>query len=195
MSRQRRSVGSINSTCMVVSTRDTVSSSSCLLDPQLETTRNEGLPTRGRRPPVAYGTPSQYLHFGDTSLNVILFVPLCLAICLLGRSPATARVLMAVLALPLAIESHPIAAADARTGVPEPGCRRQPPRACHRSGAGGAAVSRSSRPDQEVQRSGRPGDIRLTRSAPSLRRPPASKPAMRRRGLGATGTPQFDQLP
>ena len=30
---------------------------------------------------------SQYLHFGDTSLNVILFVPLGLAIGLLGRSP------------------------------------------------------------------------------------------------------------
>ena len=42
---------------------------------------------------------SQYLHLGDTSLNVILFVPLGLAIGLLGRSPATARVLVAVLAL------------------------------------------------------------------------------------------------
>lgn len=48
---------------------------------------------------------SQYLHLGDTSLNVILFVPLGLAIGLLGRSPATARVLVAVLALPLAIEA------------------------------------------------------------------------------------------
>lgn len=45
---------------------------------------------------------SQYLHFGDTSLNVILFVPLGLAIGLLGRSP---RVLVAVLAFPLAIEA------------------------------------------------------------------------------------------
>lgn len=48
---------------------------------------------------------SQYLHLGDTSLNVILFVPLGLAIGLLGRSPATAQVLVAVLALPLAIEA------------------------------------------------------------------------------------------
>jgi VanZ family protein len=48
---------------------------------------------------------SQYLHLGDTSLNVILFVPLGLAVGLLGRSPATARVLVAVLALPLAIEA------------------------------------------------------------------------------------------
>jgi hypothetical protein len=48
---------------------------------------------------------SQYLHLGDTSLNVILFVPLGLAIGLLGRSPATARMLVAVLALPLAIEA------------------------------------------------------------------------------------------
>jgi VanZ family protein len=48
---------------------------------------------------------SQYLHLGDTSLNVILFVPLGLAIGLLGRSPATARLLVAALALPLAIEA------------------------------------------------------------------------------------------
>jgi VanZ family protein len=48
---------------------------------------------------------SEYLHLGDTSLNVILFVPLGLAVGLLGRSPATARVLVAVLALPLAIEA------------------------------------------------------------------------------------------
>ena len=48
---------------------------------------------------------SQYLHLGDTALNVILFVPLGLAIGLLGRSPATARVLVAVLALPPAIEA------------------------------------------------------------------------------------------
>ena len=48
---------------------------------------------------------SQYLHLGDTSLNVILFLPLGLAIGLLGRSPATARVLVAALALPLAIEA------------------------------------------------------------------------------------------
>ena len=47
---------------------------------------------------------SQYLHLGDTSLNVILFVPLGLAVGLLGRSPATARVLVTVLALPLTIE-------------------------------------------------------------------------------------------
>jgi len=48
---------------------------------------------------------SQYVHVGDTSLNVILFVPLGLAIGLLGRSLATARVLVAGLALPLAIEA------------------------------------------------------------------------------------------
>jgi hypothetical protein len=48
---------------------------------------------------------SQYLRLGETSLNVILFVPLGLAVGLLGRSPATARVLAAVLALPLAIEA------------------------------------------------------------------------------------------
>lgn len=48
---------------------------------------------------------SDYLHLGDTSLNVILFVPLGLAIGLLGRSPATARLLVAVLALPPAIET------------------------------------------------------------------------------------------
>jgi VanZ family protein len=48
---------------------------------------------------------SEYLHFGDTSLNVVLFVPLGLAVGLLGRSPATAGVLMAALALPLAIEA------------------------------------------------------------------------------------------
>ena len=54
---------------------------------------------------IALAPLSQYLHFGDTSLNVILFVPLGLAVGLLGRSPATARVLVAVLALPLAIEA------------------------------------------------------------------------------------------
>ena len=48
---------------------------------------------------------SDYLHLGDTSLNVILFVPLGLAIGLLGRSPAAARVRLAVLVLPLAIEA------------------------------------------------------------------------------------------
>ena len=48
---------------------------------------------------------SQYLHLGDTSLNVLLFVPLGLAVGLLGRSPATARLLVAALALPLAIEA------------------------------------------------------------------------------------------
>ena len=48
---------------------------------------------------------SQYLHLGDTRLNVVLFVPLGLAVGLLGRSPATARVLVTVLALPLAIEA------------------------------------------------------------------------------------------
>jgi VanZ family protein len=48
---------------------------------------------------------SQYLHLGDASLNVILFVPLGLAVGLLGRSTASARVLVAVLALPPAIEA------------------------------------------------------------------------------------------
>ena len=48
---------------------------------------------------------SQYLHLGDTSLNVLLFVPLGLAVGLLGRSPGTALLLVAVLALPLAIEA------------------------------------------------------------------------------------------
>lgn len=48
---------------------------------------------------------SQYLHFGDTSLNVVLFVPLGLAVGLLARSPSTAVILMAVLALPPAIEA------------------------------------------------------------------------------------------
>jgi VanZ family protein len=47
---------------------------------------------------------SQYLHFGDTALNVILFVPLGLAIGLLGRRPAMTRLLVAALALPPAIE-------------------------------------------------------------------------------------------
>jgi VanZ family protein len=48
---------------------------------------------------------SEYLHVGDTSLNVILFVPLGLAVGLLGRSPSTARVLVAAFALPPAIEA------------------------------------------------------------------------------------------
>ena len=48
---------------------------------------------------------SEYLQFGDPTLNVILFVPLGLAIGLLGRSPAAARVRLAVLVLPLAIEA------------------------------------------------------------------------------------------
>ncbi|MCW2546244.1 MAG: hypothetical protein JWN96_704 [Mycobacterium sp.] len=47
----------------------------------------------------------QYVHFGDTSLNVILFIPLGLAIGLLRRSPTTARVLVAAAALPPAIEA------------------------------------------------------------------------------------------
>jgi VanZ like family len=49
---------------------------------------------------------SQYLHLGgDTSLNVILFVPLGLAIGLLGRSAVTARLLVAALVLPVVIEA------------------------------------------------------------------------------------------
>ena len=49
---------------------------------------------------------SEYLHLGgDTSLNVILFVPLGLAIGLLGRSPVTAWLLVAALASPVVIET------------------------------------------------------------------------------------------
>ena len=49
---------------------------------------------------------SEYLHLGgDTSLNVILFVPLGLAIGLLGRSPVTAWLLVAALASPVVIEA------------------------------------------------------------------------------------------
>ena len=48
---------------------------------------------------------SEYVHLGDTSLNVILFIPLGLAIGLLGRSPAAARMLVAALVFPLAIEA------------------------------------------------------------------------------------------
>lgn len=47
---------------------------------------------------------SHYLHVGDTSLNVLLFVPLGLVVGLLGRSPAAVRVLVGALALPVAIE-------------------------------------------------------------------------------------------
>jgi VanZ family protein len=46
-----------------------------------------------------------YLHLGDAGLNVILFIPLGLAIGLLGRSAAAARVLVAAVALPVAIET------------------------------------------------------------------------------------------
>ena len=48
---------------------------------------------------------SQYLHLGDTSLNVILFVPLGVAIGLLGRSAVTAWLLVAALASPVVIEA------------------------------------------------------------------------------------------
>jgi hypothetical protein len=51
---------------------------------------------------------SEYLHLGaetETSLNVILFVPLGLAIGLLGRSPVTARLLVAALVSPVVIEA------------------------------------------------------------------------------------------
>lgn len=47
---------------------------------------------------------SDYLHLGEASLNVILFTPLGLAIGLLGRSPATIRLLIAAAALSPAIE-------------------------------------------------------------------------------------------
>jgi hypothetical protein len=48
---------------------------------------------------------SEYLRLSDTSLNVILFVPLGLAVGLLGRSPAMVRTLIAAVALPPAIEA------------------------------------------------------------------------------------------
>jgi VanZ family protein len=48
---------------------------------------------------------SEYVHLGDTSLNLILFVPLGLAIGLLGRSPTTARVFAAAVVLSPAIEA------------------------------------------------------------------------------------------
>lgn len=48
---------------------------------------------------------SQYLHLVDTSLNVMLFVPLGLAIGLLGRSPVTAWLLAPALASPVVIEA------------------------------------------------------------------------------------------
>ncbi|WP_155926584.1 VanZ family protein [Mycolicibacterium sp. CBMA 234] len=47
---------------------------------------------------------STYLHAGEPGLNVILFAPLGLAIGLLGRSGATARLLVAAAALPPVIE-------------------------------------------------------------------------------------------
>jgi VanZ family protein len=48
---------------------------------------------------------SEYVHFGDTSLNVILFVPLGLAIGLLSRSPARTWLLIAAVASPVVIEA------------------------------------------------------------------------------------------
>jgi VanZ family protein len=48
---------------------------------------------------------AQYLQFSDTSLNVILFIPLGLATALLGRSTATGRVAMSAFAFPFAIEA------------------------------------------------------------------------------------------
>jgi VanZ family protein len=48
---------------------------------------------------------SQYLQIDDPSLNVILFVPLGLAIGLLGRSPAAARLFVPALALSPAVEA------------------------------------------------------------------------------------------
>lgn len=47
---------------------------------------------------------SDYLHLGEAGLNVALFIPLGLAIGLLGRSPATIRLLAAAAALSPAIE-------------------------------------------------------------------------------------------
>ncbi len=46
---------------------------------------------------------NQYVHLSETGLNVILFVPLGLAVGLLKRTRA--RAVVAVLALPLAIEA------------------------------------------------------------------------------------------
>lgn len=54
---------------------------------------------------IGLASLSDYLHLGDTSLNVVLFVPLGVAIGLLGRSAAMAWVLVAALALPPAIEA------------------------------------------------------------------------------------------
>ncbi|WP_162460182.1 MULTISPECIES: VanZ family protein [unclassified Mycolicibacterium] len=48
---------------------------------------------------------SAYLQFDKPGLNVILFLPLGLALGLLGRSPATARLLLAAAALSPTIES------------------------------------------------------------------------------------------
>jgi hypothetical protein len=47
---------------------------------------------------------AEYLRPGEAGLNVILFVPLGLTIGLLGRSPATARLLVGAAALPPVIE-------------------------------------------------------------------------------------------
>jgi VanZ family protein len=53
---------------------------------------------------IGLASLSEYLQFGDPTLNVILFVPLGLAIGLVGRSPATARLFVAAVASPVAIE-------------------------------------------------------------------------------------------
>ncbi|NVN53451.1 hypothetical protein HLY00_3799 [Mycolicibacterium hippocampi] len=54
---------------------------------------------------TGFASLSHYLYLGETSLNVILFVPLGLAVGLVDRSPATAWLLLAVLALPPSIEA------------------------------------------------------------------------------------------
>jgi hypothetical protein len=67
--------------------------------------------------------------------------------------------------------SHPIAAADSWTRMPESRCRRQPPRPWHRPRSWRVAVSRSSSPNQELQPSRRLRGTWRTRSAPT---PPAT---------------------
>ena len=48
---------------------------------------------------------SEYLHLDEPGLNVVLLVPLGLTIGLVGRSPATTRLLVLAAALPPAIEA------------------------------------------------------------------------------------------
>jgi len=54
---------------------------------------------------VGLASLAEYLQLGDACLNVVLFIPLGLAIGLLGRSRAAARILAAAVVLPVAIET------------------------------------------------------------------------------------------